>query len=186
MYPKPFLLCMAALAGPLLALPIEEVSANTTELAARQFGGGGLAINCPHDKLLGPSKRTAVQNSQVTANLECAQNECSLADINEHTFGYTVGGGASFDWTAGIAAEFSIVQEWTSGGQFTCNGEPHDTICVWSRLEYSVFDADTSSDACNNAGTVEVKAPKKEGQNYYCVVGKQYCRSDGQGYWDPE
>ncbi|KAL8738014.1 MAG: hypothetical protein Q9181_001153 [Wetmoreana brouardii] len=179
---------MATLAGPLLAIPVAEKSTTPVQIAERQFGGAGITVDCPHDKIVSGAKGSAFFHSQVTDNFECGENECSVSKISEHTFGYSVNGGASFTWTngAGVNAGFSVVEEWTSGGQFQCNGDLGETVCVWLKVAYTLFDADTSSYACNNNGPIEVKAPNEgnNGGNYYCVKGAEYCRSDGQGYWE--
>ena len=88
MYKQSAVLVLTALAFPILGLPLEEANPGTHQLAERQFGGGGLAIDCPHSRIVGGSKGTWYHHWQVTDNIYCGVNsECSIAETEEHTFG---------------------------------------------------------------------------------------------------
>lgn len=88
MYQPSAVLFLTALALPIFGLPLDEVNAGTHQLAERQFGGGGLAIDCPHSRLVGGPKGTSYHHWQVTDNIYCGVNsECSIAETAEHTFG---------------------------------------------------------------------------------------------------
>ena len=106
MYRPSSVLFLAALALPVLGLPLDEANAGAHQLAERQFGGAGLAINCPHDRIVGERKGTSFHHWQVTDNIYCGQNsECSIARMDEHTFGIEINAGVNL---GGPLGEFAI------------------------------------------------------------------------------
>ena len=75
-----------------------------------------------------------------------------------------------------------------SNTSFRCNGNPGDTVCVWTRKEHIAYHAqDYGGTTCNpiKSDIYEFQSPKEgsQGFEYYCVYGADNCRNDGDGYW---
>ncbi|KAL9128726.1 MAG: hypothetical protein Q9217_002659 [Psora testacea] len=176
------LLCLAVLVWPILGIPVEEVNPATNQLAERQYVWNDVAANCPYSRIVGGPKGQAYHHYQVTDNIGCSQVECSAGKLKEHTFGIEAGAGIAGS-IVGLSA--GIIEEWTSGEQYTCTGGPGDTICVWVKTAYTKYDIGTA-DGCRNKATIEGKFPNKDnaGGGYYCVVGLEYCRSINSHYWE--
>ncbi|KAL8851476.1 MAG: hypothetical protein Q9221_003576 [Calogaya cf. arnoldii] len=173
MYTPSALLFLATLVTPLYGLPVEEMTSKNSQLAERQFGGGGLAINCPHDRIVGEPKGTSTHYWQVNDNVHCNNGECEIGAAEGHEFGIEV--------SAGIDLHPGKILGGVSAGK------EEETVCVWRRAEYETYDVETSSNGCNNAGPVEVKLPVSGGGatgGFEYVHGAQFCRSKDQHYWE--
>ena len=180
----------------LLALALHSHASNgailpTHDLPKRQSTEGGYGGSDPTEfcKLsVQTNKGQAYQHTQVTDTIVCGSATCSASQLEEHTFGVEIGAGIDADSVGGLSA--SVVNEWTSGTEYQCQGAPGQTVCTWVKTAYTVFelgyentafpeDADCGSDS-------EAKFPNADnaGGDYYCVVGAQYCRSKDSAYWE--
>ena len=174
-------LAFAAMALPTLAIPVEPM----TPIAAvekRQYFFPDVAANCPYSRITGGPKGSAFEHWQVTDNISCGGATCSAAKLKEHTFGISAEGTLAGN-IAGLG--IGVTNEWTSGEQYTCQEEDSETVCVWVKMAYTIYDLATA-DGCQNHATIEGKIPNANnaGGGYYCVVGADLCRSIDSHYWE--
>jgi hypothetical protein len=126
-------------------------------------------------------------HKQVSEPILCsAVAGCSVSELTSYTIGYTVSGGIA-QW---ISAGFSVEESFTTGNSYTCPGAAGDTVCVWVNLAHTAYTVqDFRAGQCPNPGPqppVVIKSPNANnaGGEYYCVNGAQYCRNNGDEYWD--
>lgn len=184
MNPRSLLQLLLTIPLQVLAIPLENSSPSIPSNPLRPRLGSVDA--CVREKISGPNGM-AYQHFQVTENIHCGKAGCSVSKLNEHTFGVeasiSIEGGYK---EAGGSLGAGVVDEWTSGQQYQCNGDGDDTICVWVKVAYEKFEVAAHGATCDSGGPYEVKAPRKDnaGGEYYCVTGAKYCRSIESHYWE--
>ncbi|KAL8671469.1 MAG: hypothetical protein Q9168_004038 [Polycauliona sp. 1 TL-2023] len=129
--------------------PIEVASLEPVKLSKRPIWGGDMPVfvHCAHWGIMraaGPPKGQAFQHYQVTDNQDCGEGQCSVSQLETHTFGITL--------DVSIADDLGITKSWTSGETHNCEGDNDDTICVWVKVAYSIFDTKLHSEHCSNDG----------------------------------
>ncbi|KAK4128848.1 hypothetical protein N657DRAFT_639356 [Parathielavia appendiculata] len=129
-------------------------------------------------------------NIQLSENMQCdAQRTCAIQYGEYRSF--TVGFSASAQLTQWISGGFAVEQSVQTGNKYTCDGNPGDFFCVWRKVGQTAY---TVQNVLYNACTGDSpssspfilwspNANNKEGW-FYCVYGRQYCRSAGQGWLD--
>ena len=180
MYPTFSLLQLATLVTPLLAIPVEQQQGNSLE--ERQSGAAGLALSC--DLVAGSKTGDAYYDQQVTDVIDCGAGTCSVSKINEHTFGYSIGGGVNNEF---VSLDASVTEEWTSGTQYQCDGEKGQKACVWVKVAYTKYNLEADKGmSCSGPTHADMTAPNTNnvGGEYYCVYGDD-CKGLGLGYWEP-
>ena len=143
---------------------------------------------CARGSIRGSSLAENHHHIQVSDAIACGRGEhtgCSAAKIEEHTFG--IEGSASVN--VGNVAEIGggIVEEWTTGNQYTCEGENTDAVCVWARSLYKQYQvAPTNIEGCEDEYYPKKWFPVEDSGEavFYCVRGERYCRSKGDEYWE--
>ncbi|MDI1489540.1 MAG: hypothetical protein OHK93_008821 [Ramalina farinacea] len=179
MYATFSLLQLATLIAPLLAIPVEQQS---NSLEERQSGAAGLALSC--DLVAGSKTGDAYYDQQVTDVIDCGAGTCSVSKINEHTFGYSIGGGVNNEF---VSLDASVTEEWTSGTQYQCDGEKGQKACVWVKVAYTTYNLEADKGmSCSGPTHADMTAPNTNnvGGEYYCVYGDD-CKGLGLGYWEP-
>lgn len=130
------------------------------------------------------------RHTQISRTGTCGNAGCSvsLTAGNTETYESTWSLNPPSYWiNAGFTVEKSIMQS----EAFTCNGNPHETICIWSVVgttAYTVGNYDRGSfDTCGAlAYTSIIFSPNEcnNTPNYYCVAGASNCRTLNQFYYD--
>lgn len=124
--------------------------------------------------------------SQLTEKIDCSSAKgCGTTHLEQRTFGYSVAVGANTPFNS---VGFGVTQEWTSGEEYSCEGETGDIVCVWVKIKYIEYDVEPEN--CDGESGVRTLRAPAEGtgtgkRDYYCVTGK-YCRTLGEGYWSDE
>ncbi|RYP43800.1 hypothetical protein DL768_009661 [Monosporascus sp. mg162] len=130
-------------------------------------------------------------HQQLSENMQCgAAPTCSVGEQQSTSF--TVGFTATANPAAWISGGFSVTQSWVTGNSYTCSGNSGDTVCVWYNTAHTAYTAQNGivNTVCGGSEPVGdpfiLFSPNTDnvGGSYYCVIGAQYCRSKGQGYWD--
>ncbi|RYP57212.1 hypothetical protein DL770_010717 [Monosporascus sp. CRB-9-2] len=130
-------------------------------------------------------------HQQLSENMQCgAAPTCSVGEQQSTSF--TVGFTATVNPAAWISGGFSVSQSWNTGNSYTCGGNSGDTVCVWYNTAHTAYTVQNGivNTVCGGSEPVGdpfiLFSPNSEnvGGSYYCVIGAQYCRSKGQGYWD--
>ena len=120
---------------------------------------------------------------QVTDNEACGTGSCAVSKLTEHTFGVE----AAVHLDVGPATLVTgIVDEWTSGEEYECEGKPGDVVCVWVNVAYTEYHMTaTNQENCEGESEGNVKFPHNNnwGGGYLCVYGDGNCRSNGASYW---
>ncbi|KAK4105444.1 hypothetical protein N658DRAFT_512893 [Parathielavia hyrcaniae] len=142
----------------------------------RRFGEGG-----PHQNPF---------NIQLSENLQCdAQHTCSIehGKYDSHTVGFRAGA----QLTQWISGGFAVQKSVETGNGHTCDGNPGDFFCVWRKVgqtAYAVqnvlYNACTGDSPSGSPFTLWSPNADNKGSSFYCVYGRQYCRSPGQGWLD--
>ena len=107
--------------------------------------------------------------------------------MGEHTFGIET----SIDVTAEEVggASVGVVNEWTSGEEYSCQGGPGQTVCTWVETAYTVYEVRYTNDYTSTASAYcqadsEAKFPNANnaGGKYYCGYGKT-CQHINAAFW---
>ncbi|KAL8922679.1 MAG: hypothetical protein Q9208_004992 [Pyrenodesmia sp. 3 TL-2023] len=179
---------LMAFALPVMSHPVNQglgldlTSPNPAHVKRQRGQQWGFVPPCEYTKLVGEKKGDLVHHWQVSKNLECHDGECAVAEIEQHTFGVeaSVGIGANV-----FGAGLGLVSEWTSGSSYECSGQAGETICVWAKAEYALWDVAANPQPCSppegEGRIIEAKIPKESGEGMYCVRGP--CRDEDQHYW---
>lgn len=142
---------LMAFALPLMSHPVNEglgldlTSPNPVHVKRQGPGTFWARPKCNYGKLVGEKKADLVHHWQVSKNHNCRDLECTVSEMDQHTFGVeaSVGIAASvFSVGAGLTAE------WTSGNSYECSGKENEEICVWTRAEYALWDVAASTTPC--------------------------------------
>ncbi|KAF2147978.1 hypothetical protein K461DRAFT_203549, partial [Myriangium duriaei CBS 260.36] len=121
---------------------------------------------------------------QVSAPETCADGGCSITHIDEKSQGWSasIDTGDVAEW---ITGGFEVQQTFTSGNDYTCNGNAGETICVWVKIAKTAYTVQNGDcDDKPNAQPYVMWSPNvgNRGGEYYCVTGS--CRNSGDGYED--
>ena len=87
-------------------------------------------------------------------------------------------------------AGFEVQQQWTTGNDYTCNGEAGEEICVRYKIAHTEYEViGTYENGCsgrkNDWGEAyKITAPNKanRGGKEHCV--RETCRAQGDQYWE--
>jgi hypothetical protein len=78
-----------------------------------------------------------------------------------------------------------------TGNNYECSGNPGDFLCLWKKVgqtAYSVqnvlYNACTGNSPSGSPFLLWSPNSNGAGSWFYCVYGRQYCRSPGQGWLD--
>lgn len=121
-------------------------------------------------------------------NINCgAAAGCSVG--YERSISYSIGFSVSATVSSWINGGFDVSKSWTTGNQYTCNGNTRDTVCIWyntAHTAYTVRNYDYNQCTGSAArGKAVIHSPNagNRGGGYYCVVGAS-CINRGSSYWD--
>ena len=143
----PTLLSIVTLSVPLLAAP--TANDKLTPLQRRQTATAGLALECRYTEIADEAKKQVYKHTQVTENTVCAQDDCVSGKSTSHSFGIEASVGV--DLISGVTGSAGITEEWTSGEDHQCYAGPGETVCVWLKTAYSVYDVSIAEGrACTN------------------------------------
>ncbi|PNY29396.1 Uncharacterized protein TCAP_00695 [Tolypocladium capitatum] len=136
------------------------------------------------------------QNSfskQLSSKMQCGNaDSCTVGQSN--SLSYTIGYSVTFNFGAFYSGGFSVSETWTTGNNYGCGGHAGETLCLWYNTGFTAYTAQryTVNTWCNIRhfeGKGIFFSPNdgnKNGIDYYCVLGKDYCREQGAGYWIKE
>ncbi|KAH6663832.1 hypothetical protein B0J14DRAFT_253594 [Halenospora varia] len=128
---------------------------------------------------------------QISETIECGDTKsCSTGFSNSESFTISADiGGPLNKW---IDAGFSVQKTKETGNQYSCDGVPGDTVCIWyqmAHIQYTVKNVQKAADASCGKDTesapFSITSPTKnnEGGKYSCMTGKK-CKSKGSQYWE--
>lgn len=135
------------------------------------------------------NEKTEIMHKQVSEYIDCNGGPgCSVTRLTSHTIGWSASVGGNIPW-ASLGA--SVTESTTTGNSYTCNGEGHNKVCVWARIEHKSYDvimdpAIQADEVCETQpyGPYRIFAPTGS-VNYYCVYDDG-CGEDGDQYFtDP-
>lgn len=65
------------------------------------------------------------------------ENTCSVGESEtiSYTIGFSLTGGSEV--TKWISGGFDVSVSWSTGNQYTCNGGPSDTVCIWQKVAHT-------------------------------------------------
>ena len=115
---------------------------------------------------------------------------CSVGQTN--SVSYTLGWTATATAWQWLNAGFNVGVSWTTGNSYTCNGNKGDTVCVWYSTAFTAYQVQNHAvnEQCggdNPSGEpftmYSPNSQNKGAKAYYCVVGANNCRSQGDQYW---
>ncbi|RYO87094.1 hypothetical protein DL766_003550 [Monosporascus sp. MC13-8B] len=130
-------------------------------------------------------------HQQLSENMNCgAAPGCSVGRQDSKSF--TIGWAASATAMQWISGGFSVTMSWNTGHSYTCQGNRGDTVCVWYNAAHAAYTVRNAIQNTVYGGVRSVGGPyvmfspnrNNVGGGYYCVIGAQYCRSEGQAYWN--
>ncbi|KAI4198246.1 MAG: hypothetical protein LQ350_005408 [Teloschistes chrysophthalmus] len=169
-----------------IGIPIEESSHFSNPLYERQTATAGLPLECNNRIADGGPQGSAFRHWQVTENIDCGTDGCSVGKLKSHTFGIEAGIGGFSVENVPVPVQFGVTKSWTSGETYTCDGKG-EKVCVWLKVAYTTFKAKwNDGPSCSgNRDPGELTFPNKnnEGGDYYCVRGDT-CRSMDANYWE--
>ena len=124
-------------------------------------------------------------NVQVTQNFNCGNGGCDVTHEDSKTIGWT----ASVGFAQWITGGFTVMESYTTGNSYTCDGDINGEVCVWWNVAHTAYTVTNNwPGACGeiNRSPYVIKSPNQNNVNGggYCVRGAKYCRSINAGYWD--
>ena len=180
---------VAFLAFALVSGHVHGARLPTHQLSQRQsteggYGGTDVTAFCQLKVIA--NKGQAYQHRQVTDSLQCNEDTCSADKLEEHTFGIDASIDVSDEEIGGLSA--GVVNEWTSGDEYDCQGVPGQTVCVWVKTAYTVYEVGYDNIAYGSGGCgpdSEVKFPNahNNGGGYLCKNGTD-CQFSGATFWE--
>ena len=184
---KPFHVALLALAlssakSSAATLPSHPLS----ERQSTEGGYGGIDPSAYCELVVRSNKGQAYKHTQMTETSICGAATCLGGVTQEKTFGIEGGIDLSAGDVIGLSA--GVVEEWTSGTENSCQGNPGDTVCTWLKTAYTVYELGYDNTAFGAAcgSDFEAKYPNADnaGGDFYCVTGERYCRSINSAYWE--
>ena len=117
------------------------------------------------------------KHTQVTETNNCRHPE----ETFRIDAGIDISGGDVISLSAGVG------QEWTSGTERSCQGDPGDTVSQWLKTAYMVFEigydnAAFGSEGCGSDFEAKYPNTNSAGGEYYRVTGERFCRSINSAY----
>ncbi|KAK3938466.1 hypothetical protein QBC46DRAFT_440464 [Diplogelasinospora grovesii] len=129
-------------------------------------------------------------HQQVSQNMNCAAaDRCSIETGKDTSF--SIGWWASADALSWLSGGFSVEQTWEVTESWKCDGQRDQTVCVWCSNGYTSYrvrnewkNVDCGDSYLGDPFIMYSPNTDNPGGGNYCVIGDQYCRSQGAGYWD--
>ncbi|PKX91822.1 uncharacterized protein P174DRAFT_453081 [Aspergillus novofumigatus IBT 16806] len=73
-------------------------------------------------------------------NYRCKKLSCTiLLSGSQQSKSYTISWTASASAARWISGGFSVIESWTTGNTYSCNGGLHETICVRSNTAHTAY-----------------------------------------------
>ncbi|KAF5660150.1 hypothetical protein FHETE_9123 [Fusarium heterosporum] len=105
-------------------------------------------------------------DKQLSENINCGNAAgCTVGEMNSKSFTVSWSLGASginaYEW---ISAGFAVEEQWTTGSNYECNGDPGDTVCIWYNTAhtacrwhspYHLCPSGASLEYANNVGLID-------------------------------
>lgn len=123
---------------------------------------------------------------QATDTIDCGEAVCSVSALSSHTIGWTATIEDPFEW---ISGSFAVMESYTTGGTYTCQGNPGQSICVIravAHTAYTVQDTTGGTDCGAGSPSYVMKSPNTNDEGYVYICKTSECGSNGDQYWDTD